>query len=90
MAPPVREKKRGVSETLDIKSRVQKSVTNAGRAQPFAAALTLSAAKANAVAEKLAAVQAMNIDSVSESESDSESETDEPPHTIYSLIKKNF
>ncbi|POS83584.1 hypothetical protein EPUL_003556, partial [Erysiphe pulchra] len=94
IAPPTREKKRGVSQTLDPKSRVQKSVTNARRAQPLADALTRSASKANAVAEKFAAVQgvqfvapqsdnsstpAMNIDSVSESDSDSEPETDEFP-----------
>ena len=57
MALPALEKKRGVSETLDLKSRVQKSVNNTGRAQPLAAALIRSVAKVNAVAEKLAAVQ---------------------------------
>ena len=89
MAPSTRDKKSGVSETLDSKSRVQKSVNNAGRVHPLAAVLTRSAAKTNAVVEKIAAVQdthavatqleqsstlAMNIDAESESESESELE----------------
>ncbi|KHJ33951.1 hypothetical protein EV44_g4078 [Erysiphe necator] len=40
MALPTRDKRRGVSETLDAKRRVQKSINNAGRAQPRAATLT--------------------------------------------------
>ncbi|KHJ33478.1 hypothetical protein EV44_g4315 [Erysiphe necator] len=89
MAPSTRDKKSGVSETLDSKSRVQKSVNNAGRVHSIAAVLTRSAAKTNAVVEKIAAVQdthavatqleqsstlAMNIDAESEPESESESE----------------
>lgn len=57
MAPPAGEKKHGVSETLDPKSSVQKSVINARRAQSLAAALTISTAKANKIAEKFAVVQ---------------------------------
>ncbi|POS86558.1 hypothetical protein EPUL_002249, partial [Erysiphe pulchra] len=61
MAPLVSKKKRCVSEILDPKNRVQKSVNNAGRAQSLAAALTRSVAKANVVAEKLAAVQGEQV-----------------------------
>ncbi|KHJ30961.1 hypothetical protein EV44_g3608 [Erysiphe necator] len=91
MAPPAREKRRGVPETLDPKSRVQKSVNNTERAQLLAAALTRSIAKANAVAEKLATVQGeqvvtpqsenpsppkMNIDTASELDLESEIESE--------------
>lgn len=44
MTPPAREKRRGVPDTLDPKSRVKISVNNTGRAQPLAAALTRSVA----------------------------------------------
>lgn len=57
MAHPPCQKKRGVSETLDSKIRVQKSVIDAERAQPLSADLTYSVAKASVVAEKFAAVQ---------------------------------
>ncbi|RKF83208.1 hypothetical protein GcM3_015026, partial [Golovinomyces cichoracearum] len=82
------------SETPDPKSRVQKPVSNAGRVYPLAAVLTCSAAKTNAVVEKIAVVQdthavatqleqsptlAMNIDAESESELETESETNDFP-----------
>ncbi|KHJ31788.1 hypothetical protein EV44_g3828 [Erysiphe necator] len=57
MAPPARDKKRGISETLDPKRRVQKSTNNAGRAQPRATTLTRSVEKSIVVVEKIAAVQ---------------------------------
>ncbi|POS85332.1 hypothetical protein EPUL_004486, partial [Erysiphe pulchra] len=57
MAPPARDKKRGVSETLDPKRRVQKNVNNSGRAQQLAATLTRSVAKSTVVAERIAVVQ---------------------------------
>lgn len=57
MAPPTRDKKRGVPETLDPKSRIQKSVNNVGRAQPLAATLTRSVINADTAIEKIAAVQ---------------------------------
>lgn len=57
MAPPARDKKRGVSETLDPKSRIQKSVINAGRAQPLAATLARSVEMKNAVVEQIAAAR---------------------------------
>lgn len=70
---------------MDLKSHVQKSVINTGRAQPLASALTRSVAKANAVAEKFSAVQFMAP------LSDSESEIDEFPHhpNITSHTQKN-
>ncbi|POS88083.1 hypothetical protein EPUL_000298 [Erysiphe pulchra] len=61
IALPAHEKKRRVSESLDTKSPVQKSVNNAGRAQPLAAPLTRFVAKANAVTEELAAVQGEQV-----------------------------
>ncbi|KHJ32942.1 hypothetical protein EV44_g3966 [Erysiphe necator] len=100
------DKKSGVSETLDPKSRVQKPVKNAGRVQPLAAVLTRSAAKTNAVVEKIAAVQdthavatqfeqsptlAMNIDAKSESELKSEPEVDDFPLLPFApLLKRTF
>ncbi|POS81766.1 hypothetical protein EPUL_006523, partial [Erysiphe pulchra] len=100
MAPTTREKKSGILETLDPKSRVQKPVNNAGRDHPLAAVLTRSAAKTNAVVREIAAVQdthvvatqleqsptlEMNIDAKSESETD-----DLPVLPSAPLLKRSF
>ena len=100
MAPPARDKKRGVSETLDPKSRIQRSVINAGRAQPLAATLARSVEMKNAVVEQIAAARdaqvvalpseqapalATNIDD----EHDQEIELDEfPPLGSTNLLKR--
>ncbi|POS81734.1 hypothetical protein EPUL_006135, partial [Erysiphe pulchra] len=103
MAPTTREKKSGVSETLDPKSRVQKSVNNAGRVHPLAAVLTRSAAKTNAVVGKIAAVQdthvvatqleqsptlEMNIDAESDIHNKTVNQTEDPPLQNSNLMKK--
>ncbi|POS82051.1 hypothetical protein EPUL_006721, partial [Erysiphe pulchra] len=61
MAPMTRERKSGVSETLDPKGRVHKPVNNAGRVHPLSEVLTRSAAKTNAVVVKIAAVQHTHV-----------------------------
>ncbi|KHJ35394.1 hypothetical protein EV44_g5523 [Erysiphe necator] len=67
------EKKRRVSETLDPQSRVQKSVTNGGRVQLLAAALTpVQGLQFVAPQSDNFSLPTINIDSVSESDFESE------------------
>ncbi|POS83267.1 hypothetical protein EPUL_005854 [Erysiphe pulchra] len=74
MAPPARDKKRGVSETLDPKRRVQKNVNNSGRAQPLAATLTRSVAKSNVVASPPAQLPVPSKDLDDETETETEND----------------
>ncbi|POS82573.1 hypothetical protein EPUL_004057 [Erysiphe pulchra] len=93
MAPPARDKKRGVSKTLDPKRRVQKSAINAGRAQPRATTVARSVEKANVMVEKITSVQeslsvvapstqpsapTMDIDTKWDSEQEPESDVSSP------------
>ncbi|KHJ34524.1 hypothetical protein EV44_g4152 [Erysiphe necator] len=104
MALPARDKKRGVSETLDPKRRIQKSTNNAGRAQPRAATLTRSVGKTNVAVEKIAATQVtqavaspltQNLDPPMEiddepDESEKEPEIDDfPPLSSNTTLKRN-
>ncbi|POS81867.1 hypothetical protein EPUL_006043, partial [Erysiphe pulchra] len=72
MAPSARDKKRGVSETLDPKRRVQKNVNNSGRAQPLAATLTRSVVVASPPAQL--PVPSMDLDDETETESEPEND----------------
>lgn len=57
MAPPTRDKKHGVSASLDPKSRIQKPANKAERAKPFAETLKRSVEKVITVAEESAILQ---------------------------------
>ncbi|POS87986.1 hypothetical protein EPUL_000225 [Erysiphe pulchra] len=77
MAPPARDKKCGVSDTLDPKRRIQKSANNTGGAQSRATTLTRSVEKANVVVEKIA-TPTMDIDTEWDSERELESDNFPP------------
>ncbi|RKF78911.1 putative effector protein, partial [Golovinomyces cichoracearum] len=100
-APPTRDKKRGVSTTLDPKNRIQKPANNAGRAQPLAETLNrsvekvITAAEEDAVSQDTQAVASsfeqpsgltMEIDAESEDESTIE---DFPPLPKIPSLKRS-
>lgn len=101
MAPPTRDKKRGVPKTLDPKSRVQKSMNNTERTQPLAEALNRSVEKIITVAKQTAAVQDTQVVASSEQtigltmdrydESDHESVIEDfPPLPSIPSLKRPF